>query len=300
MTTVLVVDDAAADRQLAGGLLKANTGWTVLYATDGTDAMRQIELHVPDIVLTDLQMPHMNGLELVAAMKSAYPLLPVVLMTAKGSEEIAVKALEAGAASYVPKRRLALEMEEILGRVLAASREERNYFRLMHRLQRHESSFELENDLSLITSVVSFLKQVIAQMRFCDEPDRLRIGVALEEALLNSYYHGNLEVSSELRETDHAAYYDLARQRQQEEPYRDRRIHMEARLTQREAVYVVRDEGPGFDPSQIPDATAPANLERPCGRGLLLMRTFMDHVIFNDSGNEVTLIKNRAPRTAGA
>ena len=199
MTTVLVVDDAAADRQLAGGLLKARTDWTVMYATDGHDAMRQIELHVPDIVLTDLQMPHMNGLELVAAMKTAYPLIPVVLMTAKGSEEIAVKSTRSRAASYVPKRQLAHEMQEIVSRVLTASREERNYFRLMHRLQRDESCFELENDLSLITSVVSFLKQVITQMRFCDEPDRLRIGVALEEALLNAYYHGNLEVSSELR-----------------------------------------------------------------------------------------------------
>ena len=40
----------------------------------------------------------------------------------------------------------------------------------------------------------------------------------------------------------------------------------------------------------------PANLERPCGRGLLLMRTFMDDVVFNDTGNEVTLIKQRVPR----
>ena len=73
---------------------------------------------------------------------------------------------------------------------------------------------------------------------------------------------------------------------------------MEARLTPRESVYVIRDEGPGFDPSEIPDATAPANLERPCGRGLLLMRTFMDTVDFNDRGNKVTLTKRRSPRTA--
>ena len=300
MTTVLVVDDAAADRQLAGGLLKSRTDWTVLNATDGTDALQQVELHVPDIVLTDLQMPRMNGLELVAAMKAHYPLIPVILMTAKGSEEIAVKALEAGAASYVPKRRLANEMQEIIQRVLTASREERNFYRLMHRLHRHESSFALENDLSLIPSVVSFLKQVITQMRFCDEPDRLRIGVALEEALLNAYYHGNLEVSSELRETDHTAYYELARERAQSPPYCERRIHVDARLTPRETVYVIRDEGQGFNPSEIPDATAPANLERPCGRGLLLMRTFMDDVRFNKKGNEVTLIKRRAPTNVPA
>jgi len=55
----------------------------------------------------------------------------------------------------------------------------------------------------------------------------------------------------------------------------------------------VRDEGPGFDPASLPDPTDPANLDRPCGRGMLLMRTFMDNVIYNDRGNEVTLFKER-------
>ena len=56
-------------------------------------------------------------------------------------------------------------------------------------------------------------------------------------------------------------------------------------------MYVIRDEGPGFDPQEIPDATDPANIEKPFGRGLLLMQTFMDEIRFNDSGNEVTMVK---------
>ena len=62
--------------------------------------------------------------------------------------------------------------------------------------------------------------------------------------------------------------------------------------------YVIRDEGPGFDPATLPDPTDPANLDRPCGRGLLLMRTFMDDVGYNRSGNEVTLIKYASLRPA--
>ena len=65
------------------------------------------------------------------------------------------------------------------------------------------------------------------------------------------------------------------------------------RISPSQAIYVVRDEGPGFDPSSLPDPTDPANLDRPCGRGMLLMRTFMDNVIYNDKGNEVTLFKQR-------
>jgi anti-sigma regulatory factor (Ser/Thr protein kinase) len=65
------------------------------------------------------------------------------------------------------------------------------------------------------------------------------------------------------------------------------------RITPTQAIYTIRDDGPGFDPSSLPDPTDPANLDRPCGRGLLLMRTFMDNVIYNDRGNEVTLFKER-------
>ena len=119
------------------------------------------------------------------------------------------------------------------------------------------------------------------------------MGVALEEALLNAFYHGNLEISSELREQDHRAYNDLAEQRCREAPFKDRRLYVSMKVTSTQAVYTVRDEGPGFDPSTLPDPTAAANLDRPCGRGLLLMRTFMDNVIYNDKGNEVTLFKER-------
>ena len=55
----------------------------------------------------------------------------------------------------------------------------------------------------------------------------------------------------------------------------------------------VADEGRGFVPDQIPDPTRQENLERPCGRGVMLMKTYMSHVSFNKQGNQVTLIKKR-------
>ena len=54
--------------------------------------------------------------------------------------------------------------------------------------------------------------------------------------------------------------------------------------------FFVRDEGPGFDPNKLPDPTDPANLEKVSGRGLLLMKTFMDEVTFNATGNQVTMV----------
>lgn len=293
MTTILVVDDSATDRRLAGALLEKRSNWQIFYATDGKQALGELSLHLPDVVVTDLTMPEMNGLELVQAVKREYPLIPVILMTAKGSEEIAVQALKQGAASYVPKRLLAQDLLETVERVLAVSREERTHARVANRLTNQELRFVLENDLALILSLVGYLRQAVRSMRFCDDAEQLRLCIALEEALVNAYYHGNLEVSSQLREQDHKAYYELARQRSTEEPYRSRRIEVAVKLTRDEAQFTVRDEGPGFDPRILPDPTDPANLDRPCGRGILLMRTFTDDVRYNDSGNEVVMFKRR-------
>jgi CheY-like chemotaxis protein len=291
MTTVLVVDDSLTDRRLAGGLLAKLAGWEVKYATDGRDALEQIELHLPDLVVTDMNMPELNGLELVKIIRSQYPLVPVILMTAQGSEQIAVEALRIGAASYVPKQRLAEVLADTVEQVLSASQADRAHTRLMRRLRHQEVQFELENDQELISSLVHFLQNGARGMGVCDDHERVRIGVALQEALVNACFHGNLEVSSKLRELDHRAYYDLAKERCFLAPYGDRKIFVSATFSPQSASYVIRDEGPGFDPSQLPDPRDPQNLEKPSGRGLLLMQTFMDEVRYNPAGNEVTLVK---------
>ena len=59
--------------------------------------------------------------------------------------------------------------------------------------------------------------------------------------------------------------------------------------------FVIRDDGQGFDPARLPDPTDPELLERTSGRGVFLMRAFMDEVSFNETGNEATLTKRRSP-----
>jgi len=293
MTTVLVVDDLVTDRLLAGGLLQKHAGWNIIFATNGQEALQQIELHLPDIVLTDMMMPLMNGLELAEAIKKEFPLIPVVLMTSKGSEDVAVQALQRGAANYVSKRRLHQDLAEIMEQVLAISKEQRTQSRLLNRIVQSQFTIVLENDISLLQSLVVYIQQQLKMHRIFPESERIRIGVALEEALLNSFYHGNLEVSSKLREEDYDLYYSLAKQRCSEAPYADRKITVECRFSSESASFVISDEGPGFDPSTLPDPRDPENLERPSGRGLLLMRTFLDEVEYNSKGNQVRMLKRR-------
>jgi CheY-like chemotaxis protein len=303
MAKILVVDDSAIDRRLAGGLLEAQAGLggldsptplTVLYAGDGKEALTAIQAEQPDLVVTDLQMPEMNGLELVEQIKCRFPAVPVILMTAHGSEEIAIQALHTGAASYVPKRNLGQDLAETVGNVLSVAGARRLRQRLLDECwMRTESFFLLENDMTHVAPLIGHLQENLTRMNLCDVNGLIRVAVAVREALSNAILHGNLEVGSELRMTDEKAYYDLIAQRRVDAPYDDRHVHVHACETRDEATYVIRDEGPGFDPGSVPDPTDPANLENVSGRGLLLIRTFMDEVRHNGRGNEITLIKRR-------
>src|SRR5262249_14939891 len=153
-----------------------------------------------------------------------HPLVPVILMTNFGSEEIAIQALKKGAASYVPKRNLARDLAETLEGVLTAARASRLQQRLLECLTRTESHFVLENDSSLIAPLIGHLQDNLGRMKLCDEIGRIRVSIALQEALVNAIQHGNLEVSSELRERDERDYCKLVEERRGREPFRGRRV----------------------------------------------------------------------------
>jgi CheY-like chemotaxis protein/two-component sensor histidine kinase len=292
--TVLVVDDSAMDRRLAGAIVQKMPGWRPIFAGNGVEALDVIAREAPDVVLTDMLMPEMDGLELVQAVRGRYPMTPVILMTAHGSEDLAIQALQKGAASYVPKQSLARILAETLDQVLAAAQTTVSQRRILDTLTRHDTAYELDNDAALVAPMVSCLEENIARMKLCEPSGLMLLGVALHEALTNAIFHGNLELKSEQRETDEKGYYQAAKDRRAQEPYRDRRVHVEAALTRDEATFIVRDQGPGFDPSLLPDPTDPANLGKVSGRGMLLIQTFMDHVEHNEVGNEITMVKRRS------
>ncbi len=91
--------------------------------------------------------------------------------------------------------------------------------------------------------------------------------LALEEAVMNAIRHGH--------------HYD-----------RSKHVHLRYHVTQECLLAEVEDEGPGFNPAAVPDPREPENLERESGRGLLLMRSYMTWVRYNERGTCVTLCKS--------
>jgi len=155
-------------------------------------------------------------------------------------------------------------------------------------------TFVLKNDVALIPAVVTQLMEAAGRFHLFDHGTAERVAMAVHEAILNGIHHGNLELDSALRLGDERVYVRLAVARRGERPYRGRLVHVEGRFDPGQAVFVIRDEGPGFDPRSLPDPTEAPCLERPSGRGLLLIRSFMDEVTFNATGNEISLVKRRS------
>jgi serine/threonine-protein kinase RsbW len=92
--------------------------------------------------------------------------------------------------------------------------------------------------------------------------------LCLEEALTNAIRHGNAGQAA-------------------------KKITIRYRVNPEHIDIYIADEGPGFDPEDVPDPTLAENLSRPCGRGILLMRAYMNHVEYNAAGNEIHMVFNR-------
>lgn len=299
MTRILVAEDSATQAVLIRGLLE-EANYEVDLVGNGREALQRLRSGPGvDLVLTDMVMPVMDGLQLVRAIRVHHSEVPVILMTSQGTDAIAIEALEDGAAGYVPKSQASLRLADEIAQVLHVSHVNRSYERLLGCLTRNAFSFQLSNDVALVDPLIDLLLQMMMGMKLCDSTGRLRVGLAIEHALLNALYRGNLEISSEQMRTTRELLIQepptagLVEQRLSQAPYCDRKIYLDVGMSPDEASFTVRDEGPGFDVTKLPGQGDPETLENEGGHGLLLLQTFMDEVTFNALGNEVTMLKRR-------
>lgn len=293
MPRLLVVDDRPLDAAVAVRLLRDEPEWDVEQFSEGEDALASIKDLPCDLVLTDLHMPGMCGLELMKQIHRRRKGVPVVVMTSRGDENKAVTALQSGAASYLPKSLLEAELVPTCRRVLDSSRLHRDQAALMDHLVEERFEIHLDNNRLHVPALVNLIVERCLQFQLCEPARAPRIGVAVEEALLNAIIHGNLEVSSELREDGFEPYEKLVHERLADPHYGDRRVTVRTHLTRDDCRITIRDEGPGFRLEELRDPTDPENVARVSGRGILLMRSFLDEVIFGDRGNEVQLVVQR-------
>lgn len=127
---------------------------------------------------------------------------------------------------------------------------------------------QVTRDRASIARVESFLVEQAARHGY-EHASRFALRLAFEEAITNALRHGHRTLTP------------------------DEPVDVTIEVTPERVRMVIEDRGPGFAPGCVPDPTLDENLDKPCGRGLMLIRAYMSSVSYNETGNRVEMIYNK-------
>ena len=274
MSSILVVEDDRSTRLFLAETLKA-AGFTVAAAKDGVEALKRLRAGSYDLMLLDVWMPKMNGLDLLAALpgEAAHP--RVVVMTADDTPETLLKVVREQAWRYVAKPVDPHALVELLHEVLAQTAEARAIEVVSSRPEWVELLVPCQR--AEVDRIESFMSQLEA-----DLPADVResVGYAFRELLMNAIeWGGGLDPS--------------------------RTVRVAFLRAKRMLLYRIADPGPGFNvegllhaaigqPDDDPTAHALVREEkgmRPGGFGILSVRAMVDELLYNEKRNEVVFVK---------
>ncbi len=155
---ILVVDDGRENREFVVNYVLKPNGYRAIVAKDGEEGLRKALTESPDLILLDLQMPKLNGIQVLEELQRRNVNIPVILMTFYGSEEIAIKVFRMGVRDYVSKPFTDEEMLEAIERALTETRLRREKEALTERLL--QSNLELQKRLKELNALYSIGKSV--------------------------------------------------------------------------------------------------------------------------------------------
>ena len=294
MPIILHVDPSTADRDAVREALASQETWTVEGAASYDEASERLQLHPVDLILCEADLGDGEWRDLVTAVRNRHMTTAVFIVSSNMTIESAAQAARDGAEAVLVKGSdpsewlfpMECAMERAMSRALRQAAE--------NSLTQERLQFTLENEKSRVPHVVTMLVEHCDRFGLIDDRDRMRIQVALEEALLNAIIHGNLEVHSGLRELEGDVFEHSISERKYLMPFCRRRVTLIAEYNHEGAKFVIRDEGPGFNVEKVRNPTEDDAIALASGRGILLMRSFMDSLEYSDRGNEVTMFKRRS------
>jgi DNA-binding response OmpR family regulator len=262
---ILVVDDDPQIRSLLEDVLELKN-YNVITADDGSTAIDLLKKTKIDLVITDLQMSGVDGMKLLEHIHQEYPEVLVIMITAYGTIDITVEALKKGAYDFVSKPIQVHDFLDIVEKVVDKINHIK-YDYLIHHYANVRLNFNIPAKYEFIGGISSHIQKSLDSMGYDRNlQSRTVIPYALEEALKNAIIHGCKE--NEVK-----------------------KLKVSCDITDEKVIISVEDPGEGFNHSDLPDPTNIIDLDQKSGRGLLLIRVYMDEVFFSDNGNRITMVK---------
>lgn len=258
-TLLLAEDDLDVRESMA--MLISRLGWSVTEADDGVDAIEKFKASPTDVVLTDLMMPRMDGMQVLKEIHEINREVPVIVLTGNSTMERCRTALKSGAADFLAKPCKKQEISRVLDRAyngrisLEGTSELQDLVNLL-------LSLNVPADIEKRKAIILQLGAIAKSVGFGEKYSTIRL--AVDEAFTNAVKHGS---SSDKGKT----------------------IEIKATFVDQKAVITITDTGEGFDSSLV---TA-AKLDASSGRGIFLLKAFCNEVKWLDKGNicEMSFVK---------
>ncbi|MBT3279089.1 MAG: response regulator [Phycisphaerales bacterium] len=290
---ILIVEDNVAARKLFVSATR-KLGHEVESAEDGIRAWEMVQAYQPDLVISDIEMPGMDGLQLLRLIQESNRETIVMIVTGYGSEQYVKQALRDGASNFLSKPVRFAELEFWLS----------EYQRIVEQRAQHgqvtidtgDRTYlrTFENYYKLVPQYADVLLSEVGER--LDNTQKLSVRLGLVELIMNSIEHGNLGITQQ-EKSDALNANRLAELYEQRllDPNRFRRVvTVHCSYLRDHCEWLICDEGEGFDFTAVPDPLKAMETGEFAfnGRGIFLSRFQFDEMEYLGSGNRVRVRKN--------
>lgn len=254
---VLLVDDEPYVTEIIGRIL-SQAKIEPLAASSGEGALDLLRDHRVDLVITDLLMPGMSGLDLLEKIKELHPALPVIVLTAHGDFYVAKEALNRGAFYFLTKpfnKAMILNITEKALRLPRLTSEKR----LVLPFAVTTLTYRIPSDFAMVPAISYQVMRACGDMEYSSKKINFSIPLAVDEMVVNAIKHGNK--------------MDPAKE-----------VAVEARVGHDRFTLTVEDQGAGFDYAALPQEFDEESLLAEEGRGIMMVRFYMDELRFENGG----------------
>jgi CheY-like chemotaxis protein/anti-sigma regulatory factor (Ser/Thr protein kinase) len=266
---ILVVDDEKDVRDTLSEMIES-LGYGVAVAENGVKALDRVRTERIDLVITDLSMPEMSGLDLIVEAKRVSPNIPIAVISAYGNVENTTYALTRGAFSFIAKPFKMSQIKDMIRKGKQLRELSLGTYALMDWVH-SETDMTFPSQEDLFPSAILFVLKE-CQWRGIEDDARLEnIAICMEELLSNALIHGNRK-------------------------NKDKQITMRMSFDAERFVLAVKDEGDGFDGTTYLEKIRNNQTAIPEKRGLFIADLLVDELRFNEKGNKVTAVIYRKNR----
>jgi len=294
-TTIAIIDNEDIIKESVQEIL-VRSGYKVLLFDNAEDALKVMadDLNQIDMVITDIKLPQMDGIEFLRKIKLLDRPIPVFIITQHGNIDEAISALRLGVNDFIQKP---FDINYLVSSVKATFKnihEKKIGDTFSQYLDYKKVDYTIPVDSAIINPLSHKLVKGLVFSGICNHATSENISLALKEAINNAMFHGSFEISSSLREEGGIKRFNEEIEIRKKDPkYSQKKVLVTHIQTKDYVEYIIEDEGPGFNYKNLPDPRTPENFFKNSGRGILIMKLHLDDVSWNEKGNRITLRKNK-------